>query len=97
MSCAPLLGELNRCCGPKRTTDSHGKPPVLESRFRARKAAEKVTGSARYVDDLTFPEMIHGVTVRILAARAENSRNPIRRRDSLERIHHRDGKGHSRE
>ncbi len=25
---------------------------------------EKVTGAARYVDDLTFPEMIHGVTVR---------------------------------
>jgi CO/xanthine dehydrogenase Mo-binding subunit len=25
---------------------------------------EKVTGAARYVDDLTFPGMIHGVTVR---------------------------------
>src|SRR6266481_3731771 len=32
---------------------------------------EKVTGSARYVDDLTFPEMIHGVTVRSLAARGK--------------------------
>jgi len=30
---------------------------------------EKVTGGARYVDDLTFPEMIHGVTVRSSAAR----------------------------
>src|SRR5579863_7375993 len=25
---------------------------------------EKVTGRARYVDDLAFPEMLHGVTVR---------------------------------
>jgi len=32
---------------------------------------EKVTGSARYVDDLTFPEMIHGVTVRSSIARGK--------------------------
>jgi CO/xanthine dehydrogenase Mo-binding subunit len=30
---------------------------------------EKVTGEARYVDDLTFPGMIHGVTVRSAVAR----------------------------
>ena len=30
---------------------------------------EKVTGSARYVDDLKFPEMLHGVTVRSSIAR----------------------------
>ena len=30
---------------------------------------EKVTGAARYVDDLTFPEMIYGVTVRSSTAR----------------------------
>jgi CO/xanthine dehydrogenase Mo-binding subunit len=30
---------------------------------------EKVTGSARYVDDLSFPGMLHGVTVRSPAAR----------------------------
>src|SRR6266436_3199359 len=30
---------------------------------------EKVTGAARYVDDLTFPEMIYGVTVRSSAPR----------------------------
>ncbi|MGC2419008.1 MAG: xanthine dehydrogenase family protein, partial [Candidatus Acidiferrales bacterium] len=29
----------------------------------------KVTGSARYVDDLTFPDMLHGATVRSTAAR----------------------------
>jgi CO/xanthine dehydrogenase Mo-binding subunit len=32
---------------------------------------EKVTGAARYVDDLTFPEMIHGVTVRSPVARGK--------------------------
>jgi CO/xanthine dehydrogenase Mo-binding subunit len=32
---------------------------------------EKVTGSARYVDDLSFPEMIHGVTVRSSIARGK--------------------------
>jgi CO/xanthine dehydrogenase Mo-binding subunit len=30
---------------------------------------EKVTGRARYVDDITFPGMLHGVTVRSPAAR----------------------------
>ena len=30
---------------------------------------EKVTGCARYVDDLTFPDMLHGVTVRSPAPR----------------------------
>ena len=30
---------------------------------------EKVTGSARYVDDISFPEMIYGVTVRSSVAR----------------------------
>jgi CO/xanthine dehydrogenase Mo-binding subunit len=32
---------------------------------------EKVTGAARYVDDLTFPEMLHGVTVRSPIARGK--------------------------
>ena len=32
---------------------------------------EKVTGTARYVDDLTFPGMIHGVTVRSSIARGK--------------------------
>src|SRR5579862_2259663 len=30
---------------------------------------EKVTGSAQYVDDLTFPGMLHGITVRSPLAR----------------------------
>ena len=40
-----------------------GKPiPRKEGR-------KKVTGQALYVDDLTFPGMLHGVTVRSPAAR----------------------------
>src|SRR5215472_10460796 len=31
---------------------------------------EKVTGAARYVDDVTFPGMIYGVTVRSSVSRA---------------------------
>jgi CO/xanthine dehydrogenase Mo-binding subunit len=42
-----------------------GKPvPRKEGR-------EKVTGTARYVDDLTFPDMIYGVTVRSAVARGK--------------------------
>jgi len=42
-----------------------GKPvPRKEGR-------EKVTGAARYVDDLAFPGMIHGVTVRSSVARGK--------------------------
>ena len=38
--------------------------PVIRKEGR-----EKVTGRARYVDDLAFPEMLHGVTVRSSIAR----------------------------
>src|ERR1700674_5646594 len=38
--------------------------PVIRKEGR-----EKVTGRARYVDDLVFPEMLHGVTVRSSIAR----------------------------
>ncbi len=40
-----------------------GKP------VQRKEGREKVTGSARYVDDLTFPDMLHGVTVRSTVAR----------------------------
>src|SRR6185295_7203602 len=44
---------------------SIGKPvPRKEGR-------KKVTGQALYVDDLTFPDMLHGVTVRSPAARGK--------------------------
>jgi CO/xanthine dehydrogenase Mo-binding subunit len=40
-----------------------GKP------VQRKEGREKVTGSARYVDDLTFPDMLHGATVRSAVAR----------------------------
>jgi CO/xanthine dehydrogenase Mo-binding subunit len=40
-----------------------GKP------VQRKEGREKVTGSARYVDDLTFPDMLHGATVRSTVAR----------------------------
>ena len=44
------------------------KPNVGQSVLR-KEAADKVTGRAQYVDDLTFPDMLHGVTVRSPIAR----------------------------
>ena len=40
------------------------KDPQIGKPVPRKEGREKVTGSARYVDDLTFPGMIHGVTVR---------------------------------
>jgi CO/xanthine dehydrogenase Mo-binding subunit len=50
------------------------RPADLETRVIGRsvprkEGREKVTGSARYVDDLSFAGMLHGVTVRSPAAR----------------------------
>jgi len=46
----------------------------METRFigksvQRKEGPEKVTGSAQYVDDLTFPDMLHGITVRSPLAR----------------------------
>jgi CO/xanthine dehydrogenase Mo-binding subunit len=50
------------------------RPADLETRVLGKsvprkEGREKVTGRARYVDDLSFPGMLHGVTVRSPAAR----------------------------
>ena len=42
---------------------------VIGQSVPRKEGREKVTGSARYVDDLSFPGMLHGVTVRSPAAR----------------------------
>lgn len=44
--------------------------PIGKS-FPRKEGRKKVTGAALYVDDLSFPDMIHGVTVRIPAARGK--------------------------
>src|SRR6184192_1811436 len=40
------------------------KPPLVGKPIPRKEGRRKVTGQALYVDDLTFPEMLHGVTVR---------------------------------
>jgi CO/xanthine dehydrogenase Mo-binding subunit len=40
------------------------KPKLVGSSVPRKEGREKVTGRARYTDDLTFPGMLHGVTVR---------------------------------
>jgi len=42
--------------------------PIGKS-FPRKEGRKKVTGQALYIDDLTFPEMLHGATVRSPAAR----------------------------
>jgi CO/xanthine dehydrogenase Mo-binding subunit len=43
--------------------------PAIGRSVPRREGRAKVTGHARYVDDLTFPGMLHGVTVRSAAPR----------------------------
>jgi CO/xanthine dehydrogenase Mo-binding subunit len=44
---------------------------VIGKSVPRKEGREKVTGSARYVDDLSFPGMLYGVTVRSPAARGK--------------------------
>ena len=43
--------------------------PAIGRSIPRRDGPAKVTGSARYIDDLTLPGMLHGVTVRSPAPR----------------------------
>src|SRR5215211_651979 len=43
--------------------------PRIGQSFPRKEGRKKVTGQALYVDDLSFPEMLYGVTVRSPAAR----------------------------
>ena len=45
------------------------QPPVIGTSAIRKEGRGKVTGIARYVDDLRFPGMLHGVTVRSKIAR----------------------------
>src|SRR5207253_8729560 len=40
------------------------RQPVIGQPVPRKEGRDKVTGHARYIDDLDFPGMIHGVTVR---------------------------------
>lgn len=43
--------------------------PIIGQPIFRKEGLDKVTGKARYVDDLVFPEMLHGTTVRSPIAR----------------------------
>lgn len=45
--------------------------PVIGQRMKRIEGGDKVTGSTRYVDDLTFPGMLHARTVNSVYAHAE--------------------------
>jgi len=47
----------------------HPDPSLIGQAIPRKEGREKVTGRARYVDDLVFPGMLHGATVRSPAAR----------------------------
>jgi len=44
-------------------------PRLIGKPVQRKEGREKVTGSARYVDDISFPDMLHGATVRSTVAR----------------------------
>ncbi len=48
------------------------KQSLIGQPAHRKEGRDKVTGQARYVDDLTFPDMLHGVTVRSPIARADS-------------------------
>jgi CO/xanthine dehydrogenase Mo-binding subunit len=47
------------------------KDPQIGKAVLRKEGREKLTGTARYVDDLSFPGMIHGLTVRSSIARGK--------------------------
>ncbi len=47
----------------------HLEPPLIGRAVLRKEGRDKVTGRARYVDDLVFPGMLHGATVRSPVAR----------------------------
>lgn len=53
---------------------TNGKEHAIGKSFPRKEGRKKVTGQALYVDDLSFPEMLHGVTVRSPIARGRIKR-----------------------
>ena len=45
------------------------EPRIIGTSVPRKEGRDKVTGAARYVDDISFPGMIYGLTVRSPAAR----------------------------
>src|SRR5687768_1176838 len=68
--------------------------PAVGTNVPRKDATEKVTGAARYVDDLVFPNMLHARTIRSTIARGRI--RDIRfdfNRDGFTIVDHRDVRG----
>ncbi len=63
--------------------------------FPRKEGRKKVTGQALYVDDLSFPDMLHGATVRSQSPRGKIKNIAFERRHSVGRVHRRHRERHS--
>ena len=61
-----------------------------------KEGAAKLTGQARYIDDLSLPGMIFGATVRSSIARGAIEEIRFGEGHRLARVHHRDRQRYSR-
>ena len=90
---------LNAKFGPPAVRFSFKVQGRMEEKFFGhsvirKEGREKVTGRARYVDDLTFPGMLHGVTVRSSVPRGPGCRRR-EHKSSAESRPYRQGRGKS--
>jgi CO/xanthine dehydrogenase Mo-binding subunit len=68
---------------PKKTFNIIGKPVIREDGY------EKVSGSARFADDINFPGQLYGIMVRLPVTHAEISEidySPVKNNEAIEAI-----------
>ncbi len=73
------------------------KETIIGKSILRKEGRGKVTGSARYIDDLDFPGMLHGATVRSPIARGRIRAIHFGEGIPVERIHHRHRQGYPRQ
>ncbi|HEY7953934.1 MAG TPA: hypothetical protein VII38_01540, partial [Polyangia bacterium] len=85
---------------PKRGAKPKAKPKAEQPRLRTvgknvdrAEGVDKLTGQARYIDDLVFPDMLHGATLRSTVPRGrilEVTRDPAFDWSGFTVVDHRD-------
>ncbi len=70
--------------------------PIVGTSVPRMEGRAKVTGEARYVDDMVLPGMLYGATVRSRIPRGKIKAIHLRPRHRLERIRNRHARGHPR-
>ena len=71
------------------------EPRIIGTSVPRKEGREKVTGRARYVDDLSFPGMLYGVTVRSSVARGRIRKIHFESGIPWDEVHGRNREGHS--